>query len=84
MKRTFDYSKTVSTYNFTESRGKILMPHLLRLAQSCAREAIALGDNGGFDEAIAVVYLRAAYGHEPVGTLEQMATAFNLHDGTLC
>jgi hypothetical protein len=70
---------TISTYNFTESRGKVLMPYMLHLAHQSARESLALGDNGGLDEVIAVVYLRAAYGHLEVGTLEQMAEAFDLY-----
>lgn len=79
MKRKLTIKDTMSTYNFNESRGKILMPYMLKLAQQTARESIELGSDGGLHEVISVVYLKAAYGHLEVSTLEQMAGAFDLY-----
>lgn len=68
-----------STYNHAAGRNKVLLPHLLRLANECASEALALGKDGGLDEVIAVTYLKGAYGHLPVADYQAMSRRFDIY-----
>ncbi|MEG0209098.1 MULTISPECIES: hypothetical protein [Gammaproteobacteria] len=79
MKKKFDYTKTIKTGRYSSNRKAVKIDHLLSLANKCARESIALGSDGGLDEVIAVVYLRAAYGYSPVSDLENMSKAFDIY-----
>ena len=67
------------THNHTAGRKKILLPHLLRLANESAKDAIALGKDGGLDEVIAVTYLKGAYGHLPVSDYQAMSGGFDIY-----
>lgn len=68
-----------STYNHAAGRNKVLLPHLLRLANECASEALALGKDGGLDEVIAVTYLKGSYGHLPVADYQAMSWSFDIY-----
>lgn len=68
-----------STYNHAAGRNKVLLPHLLRLANESAMDAISLGKNGGIDEVIAVTYLKGAYGHLPVADYQAMSGGFDIY-----
>lgn len=68
-----------STYNQAAYRHNILLPHLLRLANESAKDAIALGKDGGLDEVIAVTYLKGAYGHLPVADYQAMSGSFDIY-----
>lgn len=68
-----------STYNQAAYRNKVLLPHLLRLANESAKDAIALGKDGGLDEVIAVTYLKGAYGHLPVADYQAMSGSFDIY-----
>lgn len=68
-----------STCNHAAGRNKVLLPHLLRLANECASEALALGKDGGLDEVIAVTYLKGAYGHLPVADYQAMSGSFDIY-----
>lgn len=68
-----------STYNQAAYRNEVLLPHLLRLANECAKEAIALGKDGGLDEVIAVTYLKGAYGYLPVADYQAMSGSFDIY-----
>lgn len=68
-----------STYNHAAGRNKVLLPQLLRLANECASEALALGKDGGLDEVIAVTYLKGAYGHLPISDYQAMSGSFDIY-----
>ena len=68
-----------STYNHAAGRNKVLLPHLLRLANECASEALALGKDGGLDEVIAVTYLKGAYGHLPIADYQDISGSFDIY-----
>lgn len=67
------------TYNHAAGRNKVLLPNLLRLANECASEALALGKDGGLDEVIAVTYLKGAYGHLPIADYQAMSGSFDIY-----
>ena len=67
------------THNHAAGRNKVLFPHLLRLANDSAKDAIALGKDGGLDEVIAVNYLKGAYGHLPVSDYQAMSGSFDIY-----
>lgn len=71
--------KPFSTYNQQAYRKNILLPHLLRLANECASEALSLGKDGGLDEVIAVTYLKGAYGHLPIADYQAMSGSFDIY-----
>ena len=68
-----------STHNHAAGRNKILLPHLLRLANEIAKDANALGRYGGLDEVIAVTYLKGAYGYLPVADYQAMSGSFDIY-----
>lgn len=67
------------THNHSAGRNEVLLPHLLRMANECAKEAIALGKDGGLDEVIAVTYLKGAYGCLPVADYQAMSGSFDIY-----
>lgn len=51
---------------------------LVKLSGDLSRQSIN-EENGGFEENLALIYLRAAYGHASIALLEQMASEVDLY-----